>query len=91
MKTDNIAKLKANLSRYLKLVQRGERVVVLDRRTPVAELVPYQPAPEEVFERLAREGKCRLGRQNFKDLKFTPLGLSSRQLDKFVADAKADR
>jgi prevent-host-death family protein len=40
----NIATLKNNLSRYLKSVQAGEEVVVLDRERPVARLVPFRAA-----------------------------------------------
>lgn len=42
----NIATLKNGLSRYLKVVQTGEEVVVLDRSTPVARIVPFQAAPD---------------------------------------------
>jgi prevent-host-death family protein len=41
MKQARIADLKARLSEYLRSVRRGETVIVLDRETPVAKLVPY--------------------------------------------------
>ena len=40
MTTASISELKANLSRYLRVVRRGGEVQVLDRGTPVAKLVP---------------------------------------------------
>lgn len=40
-----IAKLKANLSRYLKKARRGETVVVLDRNEPIAEIGPVSKEP----------------------------------------------
>lgn len=40
--TANIATLKNNLSRFLKSVQAGEEVIVLDRDRPVARLVPFR-------------------------------------------------
>jgi prevent-host-death family protein len=40
----NIATLKNNLSKYLKSVQAGEEVVVLDRARPIARLVPFRAA-----------------------------------------------
>jgi prevent-host-death family protein len=40
MKKTGIAELKAHLSEYLRAVRRGEEVIVLDRDTPVAKLVP---------------------------------------------------
>ena len=42
MKSVKIAELKARLSAYLAEVRRGETVVVCDRHTPVARLVPYE-------------------------------------------------
>ncbi len=39
-----IADLKNNLSRYVGYVRAGGEVVVLDRDTPVARLVPFAPA-----------------------------------------------
>ncbi len=36
----NTSELKAKLSAYLAAVRRGETIVVCDRRTPVARLVP---------------------------------------------------
>ena len=40
MKQVRIAVLKARLSEYLRAVSRGETVTVLNRDTPVAQLVP---------------------------------------------------
>ncbi len=36
----NTSELKAKLSAYLAAVRRGETIVVCDRRTPIARLVP---------------------------------------------------
>jgi len=38
-----IAELKAKLSEYLRRVRRGHPVIVLDRETPIARIVPYAP------------------------------------------------
>ena len=43
MPTAATADLRRHLSRYLKRVRRGERIVVTDRGEPIAEMVPYQP------------------------------------------------
>ena len=40
MKQVRIAELKARLSEYLRLVRAGESIAVLDRETPVAQIVP---------------------------------------------------
>ena len=41
MKTVGIADLKAHLSEHLRRVRNGESLVVLDRLTPVARVVPF--------------------------------------------------
>ncbi len=45
MKQARIAELKARLSEYLRAVRRGETVTVLDRDTPVAQIVPFRERP----------------------------------------------
>jgi prevent-host-death family protein len=40
MKQTNVSGLKARLSEYLAAVRNGETVLVHDRRTPIARLVP---------------------------------------------------
>jgi prevent-host-death family protein len=42
MKQVRIAELKARLSEYLRVVRRGETIAVLDRETPVAQIVPVR-------------------------------------------------
>ena len=42
VKTSNISYFKAHLSQELKAVIKGERIVILDRDRPVAEVIPYQ-------------------------------------------------
>jgi prevent-host-death family protein len=46
MKRAQIAELKAHLSQYLAQVRRGDTVVVCDRSTPIARLVPYTDADD---------------------------------------------
>ncbi len=36
-----IRELTHGFARYLKAVKKGERIVVLDRRTPVADIIPH--------------------------------------------------
>ncbi|MFQ6046720.1 MAG: type II toxin-antitoxin system Phd/YefM family antitoxin [Gemmatimonadales bacterium] len=65
--TNNVAKvseLKAGLSSYLRRVKAGQEVVVTERGTPVAKLVPIPRGedPEvERMRRLARKGLVTLG------------------------------
>ncbi len=42
MRKIRIADLKAHLSRHLRAVQRGQRLTVLSRNIPVAEIVPIE-------------------------------------------------
>ena len=51
-----VAELRRNLSRYLRRVQRGERLIVTDHNRPVAELGP--PATSgAALDRLIAEGR----------------------------------
>jgi len=46
MKSVKIAELKAKLSEHLREVRRGRSVIVVDRETPIARLVPYSSDAE---------------------------------------------
>ena len=54
MKSATIAKLRNNLSRYLREVQKGDTIEVLDRDTPVARLIPIPPPVPGSSEEEAR-------------------------------------
>jgi prevent-host-death family protein len=43
-----IAELKAHLSEYLRIVRRGKEIVIKDRETPVARLIPMEQ-PDRVL------------------------------------------
>lgn len=58
MVTTTIAHLKASLSRILAGVRDGEEVLVTDRGTPVARIVPYRPGGAELDD-LVRDGRLR--------------------------------
>ena len=77
MKAINVTELKAHLSHYLRLASRGTRITVKDRDEAIAEIGP-PPAASDWRERLAREGRLRLGTQDWSTLKITPVG---RQVD----------
>ena len=57
-----IADLKARLSEHLRAVRNGATVVVLDRDTPVARIVPY----------VAQALEIRKARRRLRDLKLPP-------------------
>ena len=48
VKTIGIADLKAHLSEHLRSVRKGRMLTVVDRGTPVAELVPIESGSLEV-------------------------------------------
>lgn len=73
MKTASISDLKAHLSRYLRMVRRGERIAVLDRTETIAEIGPPPATSGSPWERLAREGRLALGSQDWSNFKPTRL------------------
>jgi prevent-host-death family protein len=54
--TVGVAELRQNLSRYLRRVEGGERLLVTDRNRPVAELGP-PPSTGAALDRLIAEGR----------------------------------
>jgi prevent-host-death family protein len=54
--TVGIGELRQNLSKYLRRVEAGERLVVTDRNKPVAELGP-PPTTGPALDRLIAEGR----------------------------------
>ncbi len=53
MEAVGIADLKAHLSEHLRAVQRGASVTVLDRRRPIARIIPWSDDPEALRVRAA--------------------------------------
>jgi prevent-host-death family protein len=51
-----VAELRQNLSKYLRRVERGERLIVTDRNRPVAELGPPSASGAEL-DRLVAAGR----------------------------------
>jgi prevent-host-death family protein len=56
MTTVGVAELRQNLSKYLRLVRDGERLVVTERNMPVAELGP-PPSSGQALDRLIAAGR----------------------------------
>jgi len=57
MRTAKISELKAKLSAHIQFVKNGEEVLILDRNTPVARLVPAQLSDyDERTRRLIAKG-----------------------------------
>ncbi len=73
MKSVNIATFKAQLSKYLRAVKRGEEITVTDRNLPVAKVVPLQPAtPFKLPLRKAPRPAAELGRLRFPPVRGRP-------------------
>lgn len=64
MQTVSVSELKAQLSKYLRVVRRGGEVQILDRGIPVARLSGISPGPPHDVgrQRLVASGLLRLGR-----------------------------
>ena len=75
MKTVGSRELKNRLGRYLRLVRRGETILVTDRGKPVAHIVPPSPESEEkpelnaILAQLELQGHLRRGSGQFKPIK----------------------
>lgn len=67
MTTVRIAELKSRLSEHLRSVRKGRTLIVLDRDTPVARIVPYAAEPIEI----------RRATRGLHDLKLPPPPASS--------------
>jgi prevent-host-death family protein len=64
MKSVNIAELKNKLSAYLNEVRAGRELVIRDRNTPIARLIPIDPDSlddDEELAALAAAGIVRIG------------------------------
>ena len=72
--TVGVGELRQNLSRFLRRVERGERIVVTDRNRPVAELMPLRDR-ESALSRLVAEGRAT---PPSNTLDFKPIKLKGR-------------
>jgi prevent-host-death family protein len=88
-----VARLKAELSRYLAAAKHGQEVIITERGQPVAKLVPLPAADraETRRERLARAGLLKLGRGRVRpSLRRQPKG-SARIGDAVLATLLEER
>jgi prevent-host-death family protein len=68
MKTVQISHLKAHLSEHLRDVRAGETLTVLDRATPVAQIVPLRGGGKRLAVRPARVAFGRVARPTATDV-----------------------
>ena len=82
-----IAELKSKLSEYLRAVRSGGEVVIKDRETPIARLVPY----EESLPRLETLPPTMSLREMDKLPFFRPKGLKAADLEEALRAERKDR
>jgi prevent-host-death family protein len=88
MRTEvGIAELKSRLSEYLRGVRKGGEIVIKDRETPIARLVPYAK-PRKRLETIAPT-------MSLKDADklpfFRPKGLRLGDVDEALRESHRDR
>jgi prevent-host-death family protein len=97
VKVVKIAQAKNNLSRYLAMVRSGERIRIVDRNQPVADLVPIEPGDhedEELIEALVRSGLARPGATGPMPpqlLEASPVAAGSGVLDALLEERRSTR
>ncbi len=84
MRTAKIAELKANLSAYLAEVRKGETVVVCDRATPIARLVPFDETDDLTI--LSAVDSSR----EIRKIK-APKLQKAVDIDKYLAESRTDK
>ena len=98
MRTAKISELKAQLSAHIRYVKNGEEVLILDRNTPVARLVPAGAVEDDDarMKRLIAKGILTPAKdpQNRAGFKPVPAGnhpISQQIIDQFWEEERADR
>lgn len=92
MRSVNVAKLKDQLSKYLKFAKGGEEVLIRDRKLPVAKLVPFlaESADDEELTLVAAE-KLRLPRAHLDVKKLLKIPTGSVKGNKAIRAIAVDR
>jgi len=87
----SVRELRQHLSRYLHRVQAGERLVVTERRRPVAVLGPL-PEQDDVLELLIAIGEATLAEGDLLDLPPPkPSRTAGPPLSEILNELRADR
>lgn len=85
----SVRELRQHLSRYLRRVEAGERLVVTERRRPVAMLGPL-PEEEDVLEYLIAIGEATRAEGDLLDLP-PPRRSPGPPMSEILDDLRADR
>jgi prevent-host-death family protein len=87
--TVGVGELRQNLSKYLRRVARGERLVVTDRYRPVAELGPVSRGG--TLDRLIAEGKVAPPSRPARDFRPVKLATDGMTLSEALEEIRGDR
>jgi prevent-host-death family protein len=85
----SVRELRQHLSRYLRRVERGERLVVTERRRPVAVLGPL-PENEDVLDYLIAIGEATPATSDLLDLP-PPIPVEGPSSEEILDELRADR
>ena len=89
MESVSVRELRQHLSRYLRRVERGEHLLVTERRRPVAMLGPL-PEDVDVIDRLIATGEITPAAGDLLDLRPKP-GIPGRSTSDLWDELRADR
>jgi prevent-host-death family protein len=94
--TAGVRELKNRLTHYLRLVRKGERVIVTDRNRPIAVLRPLEQdatydSVEERLASLSREGGLTLAEPSRRLSRWKPVRASGEPASKAIADDRESR
>lgn len=88
MRSVNIAKLKNQLSSYVRRASSGEQILIRDRNLPVARLVPYSPVdPTSEELALVASGDLILPEKTLDEAAFWNIGRAVQVTKKTVDQA----
>jgi prevent-host-death family protein len=82
-----ITEIKSHLSAYLRSVRNGGEILVKDRETPIARIVPYKPARRRIATIPATKSHKNIDRLPF----FRPANLKPGDVDEALRWVRQDR
>jgi prevent-host-death family protein len=92
MRTVSSTELKNRLGAYLKLVGKGETLIVIDRGKPVARIVPTDSTQgesktlDQVLKEMEAKGHLRLGTRPFK--RFKPVRTNGKAASQMIIEGR---
>ena len=93
MRTVGSRELKNRLGRYLRMVGKGESLILTNRGKAVAKVVPISRVDaeepktvEDVLDQLERQGLLRRAKDSFKNRKFTPVVTNGKPASQMIIE-----